>query len=308
MTTFGDIIYQLGGVPVNSEFTTGDVYFVHSGTGSNSNEGKKPGAPVASFDYATGLCTANKGDIIYGMPGHTESISAAGTITSDVAGVKIQGLGFGHTRPIVTWDTAAAACWNVTGANCVVDNLICNANIADVVMAYDIDAKNFTIQNCKFIEQASAKNFLSCIGTDDTNNAADGLAILNNRRISVDEEALAFVSILANITDLQIKGNFDNQASAADIGHFLILGAFDVLGAEITHNHLNLTGNDNATAVGIFVTGSSTDCTGTMAYNLCGSLNTTGLFATATLGFQQFENKYTGVIAKSGYTDPLADS
>jgi len=288
--------------------TTGSVFFVHSGTGSNGNSGTDPDNPYADIDYAIGQCTANKGDVIYVMPGHADTISAAGDITLDVAGVSIIGLGNGSLRPIITYDTADTGILNVTGANCTIDNIIFSANFADIVMAIDVDAVDFTISRCSFRETATDKNFFSCIGTDDTNNAADGLSVLYCERISIDANVLAFISILANISRLKVIGNFDNQASAADIGHFIILGTFTVLGAEIVGNRLNVTGDDNASTVGIFMTGSSTSCTGIMAYNLAGSLDTTTeLIVTATLDFQQFENYFTGVIAKSGKLWPAVD-
>jgi hypothetical protein len=46
-----------------------------------------------------------------------------------------------------------------------------------------------------------------------------------------------------------------------------------------------------------------------MAYNLVGSLDTTTeLIVTAALDFQQFQNFYTGTIAKSGKLWPEADA
>ena len=44
MTTFGDQVYQYGGVPVNASgipLTYGDVYFVDYNSGSDDGNGKK---------------------------------------------------------------------------------------------------------------------------------------------------------------------------------------------------------------------------------------------------------------------------
>ena len=58
---------QPGGV-VNIEsqdITTGDRWFVHSGTGTDgAGYGQNPDAPCATIDYAIGLCTASQGDVI----------------------------------------------------------------------------------------------------------------------------------------------------------------------------------------------------------------------------------------------------
>lgn len=288
------------------------TFFVCNRSGAGgadvSTHGKTYLKPFASIAYALDQCTANAGDTIYVMPGHTSTIIAAGTLTLDVAGVRIIGLGTGSIRPTITYTTAAEASLMITGANTRLSNIILNANFADVAMAIDVDAVDVIIDHCLFKEAATDMNFLSLIGTDDTANATDGLTIIDNERISVDAEALAFVSILADTSRLSIIGNFDNQASAADVGHFIILGSFDVLGARIIGNTLNLTGDNNAQTVGVFMTGSSTDCTGVVAYNLAGSLDTTTeLFDTATLDFQHFENYHTGTLAKSGTILPAIE-
>ena len=120
--------------------------------------------------------------------------------------------------------------------------------------------------------------------------------------------ALAFVSILEACNRVLIANNYDNQASAADIGHFLTMGAFVCKGIRIFGNALNVTGNNSAQAAGVFSTGSSTSSTGTMAYNIAGSLATTSeLFTTAALQIQQFENYYTGTVGATGKLWPAVD-
>jgi hypothetical protein len=91
---------QPGGVfsVVNQAVTTGNIFFVDSGsaTGANSvGAGQNPDAPFLTIDYAVGQCTANNGDIIYVMPGHAEVVAAAAGLDLDVAGITIVGLGSG---------------------------------------------------------------------------------------------------------------------------------------------------------------------------------------------------------------------
>jgi len=285
----------------------GKTFYVDSVTGDNGRNGRSAKTAVATIDYAIGLCTANKGDVIYVLPGHTESITTAGAIALDVAGVSIVGLGRGSIRPTISF-WAAAATIAISAANCSIENMIFNANFADVVVGVKVTAANAQVKNCLFKEAGADLNWLSCIATGTVDNAADGLEIVGNERISIDAAALAFVSILANTDRLKIMYNFDNQASAADVGHFLIMAAKVCLGAQIIGNVLNLTGDNNAQTVGVFATGSSTTSTGVMAYNLVGSLDTTTeLIVTAALDFQQFENYYTGTIAASGKLWPAVD-
>lgn len=64
---------------VDQSFTTGNIWFVGSATGTNGEGyGKSPAAPFATIDYAVGQATASNGDVIYVMPYHAETVSAAG--------------------------------------------------------------------------------------------------------------------------------------------------------------------------------------------------------------------------------------
>ena len=299
-----------------NRMVTGNVFFVGTTSSARGIDGQDlpshggdPRKPFASIDYAIGKCVADNDDLIVVLAGHTETVSGATGWVMDVAGVSIVGMGKGAARPTITFDTGTAAAVMVTGANCSIENLILTANYADIVTAIDVDAVDFTAKNISFLETTTSMNFLSCVVTDDTDDAADGLTVIGCERISIDGGALAFVSILGNCARLSLIENFDNQASAADVGHFLIMAAKVCLGAKIIGNILNLTASSTSGTVGLFATGSSTTSTGVMAYNLVGGLDTTTeLFDTATLDFQHFENYYTGTLAKSGKVWPLADS
>lgn len=120
----------------------GNIFFVNSGTGSDaSGYGLNPDTPVASLDYAIGLCTASKGDVIYLAPGHSETTTA---IALDVAGVKIVGLGTGRLRPVLTATTAATDLLNVTAANCHVENVRFVGAASGSTALLDVAADDFT--------------------------------------------------------------------------------------------------------------------------------------------------------------------
>jgi hypothetical protein len=287
----------------------GKYFYVQSTLGNAGNTGLDPASPLATITQALAKCTANKGDVIVCMPGHTSTISAASGLNINVAGVTVVALGNGSLRPTITLDTAAGATIAMSAANCTLKGFIITANYADITVAIITSAADCRIEGCSFRETATNMNFLSCIATNATANASDGLTIINNERISIDAAALAFVSILANTNRLVIVGNFDSQSSAADVGHFLIMGSFVCLHAKIIANVLVINGDNNAQATGVFATGSSTTSTGVVAYNVAGSLATTSeLFDTATLDFMHFENYYTGTIAKNGKLWPAADA
>src|SRR5256885_9730538 len=84
----------------------GDPFFVKASGGVNSAYGGDKAHPLATLDYAIGLTTANHGDVIYVMPGHTETISTATALALDVAGVQVVGLGHWRLRPTLTLGTA----------------------------------------------------------------------------------------------------------------------------------------------------------------------------------------------------------
>lgn len=117
----------------------GDIYFVHSGTGTDAaGYGQNPDAPVATIDFAVGLCTANKGDVIYVLPGHNEGLGDA-QIKVDVAGVKIVGLGWGSLRPRIDFDHANASI-DISANGCVLKNLTLLPSVTDVLIAIDVMA------------------------------------------------------------------------------------------------------------------------------------------------------------------------
>ena len=95
----------------SQDITTGDRYFVDSGKTSTGGDtvghGDSPDRPFLTWDYAIGQTTENNGDIIYLMPGHAETLSAALDVVLDKDGVKTQGLGWGRSVPTFTITTGA---------------------------------------------------------------------------------------------------------------------------------------------------------------------------------------------------------
>ena len=59
----------------NYEVHTGNVFFVMTGGSDTAGQGQHPDAPFATVDFAVGQCTADQGDVIYTMPGYTETIT-----------------------------------------------------------------------------------------------------------------------------------------------------------------------------------------------------------------------------------------
>lgn len=161
----------MGGVPVGvgNDMITGDVYFVHSGTGNSGYTGKKPSNPLATWDQAVNKCTADQGDHIFLMPGHAETITAAAQVSLGVAGVTSIGLGNMTNRPMFTFSTATTADINVSAANNRVSNIRCVSGINSLVNFFDLDAGQFSLDRTTMVT-SSANEALAFIDIATTND------------------------------------------------------------------------------------------------------------------------------------------
>ncbi len=147
---------QPGGVWTISDLAAhpGDIWFVDSGCAQGADSvgaGQSPDAAFLTLDYAIGRCTANNGDVIYVMPGHAETFTAANGFDVDVAGVKIIGLGWGDSRPTFTFGHANASV-TVGAAGVWLENLRFNAGITAVLIGLSVEtlSHGLTIKNCEW--------------------------------------------------------------------------------------------------------------------------------------------------------------
>lgn len=141
--------------------TTGTYYYVHSGTGNASYDGKDKDHPLPTIDAAIGKCTASKGDVVIVMPGHAETISGATSCVLDVAGVHVVGLGRGTMRPTLTF-SATASIISVTAADCALENVLIVGNVDNIVTGISLaaTADGFTLKDVEMRDGAANKEFL----------------------------------------------------------------------------------------------------------------------------------------------------
>lgn len=170
ITSFGMPV--LGSGPV---FTTGDIYFVDSVTGSDTNDGTAKEKALATIDVAIGKCKANNGDYIIVMPNHAETITAAAGIDLDVAGITVLGIGHGENRPVVTLGTATAADIDIDAADITVKNIQFTTTIDGVIAAIDVNSKDFLMEDCELRsdEGGTKAQMLIAIDVDGGANGAD---------------------------------------------------------------------------------------------------------------------------------------
>jgi len=265
MTTVGDQLYQYGGVPVGGEFTTGNVFFVHNGTGSDSNTGKKPSTALASIDAATNKCTANTNNVVYIMPNHAETISSASIWVPDVAGVQYIGIGMGADAPELTF-SATGSKISVSGGNNLFRNIRFVAGVSAVVLGVDIGANHVTFENCVWDFSTTAFDFVTMLQCD----SYDYLTVRNCRFIAENATAGADTAIHLDAADhLQIVDNLFTGDFAYSVINSKSTDAAGV-SAMITDN--NIYNDDTASTAGA---GISLRCafTGIIARNMIGCLS-----------------------------------
>ena len=124
MTTFGDMVYQLGGVPVLAGIPfskNSKCYFVDTVNGSDSNTGLTPAEALASLAAAEDKCIAEQHDTVIWIPGDTAD-STATTITWDkdhthLIGVGAPFPGIGQRCRLIS--TAAAPALTISARGCI---------------------------------------------------------------------------------------------------------------------------------------------------------------------------------------------
>lgn len=238
--------------------TTGDTYFVHSGTGSASNGGLSKDDPLATLDAAVGKCTANQGDVIVVMPGHAEDLEADSAVDIDVAGVTVIGLGTGSDRPTFTFKTNVAADFKLAAANVTVRNCLFVGGIdaltgpievsaADCALL-DIETRDSTGQATDFIVTTTAADRLLIDGWvhrgDSAAGAETALSIVGGDGITVRNfwvdgnfGTAAIENVTTAATNLTIEGgeghSYIRTRNSADIAITLVATATGNVGPDI---------------------------------------------------------------------------
>lgn len=148
---------------------------------SDANDGGDPRYPVSTLAQALSLCVANRGDVIYGLPNHAQSIAAAATIA--VAGVKLIGLGEGTQRPTFTFTTATSSKYTI-GSSSIggieIENVRFVCNFDNQVTLLTVDGANCKVSKCELVMFTSTKYAWAAITT--TANA-NNLEVTDSRII-----------------------------------------------------------------------------------------------------------------------------
>lgn len=223
LTNFPNGLASFGMPVLGPVMTTGNVFFVSS-THTNANTGNagtSPDAPISTIDAAVGRCTANNGDVIFVMPGHVETVTAAGGLDLDVAGITLIGLGSGFTIPQINFTTVVGADMNVNAANITMRNFRFTGGIDALTGPIDVNAAGFTLTD--FVTQDVTGQATDFIVTDDN---CDRLYIARWRHLGAAAVGADTAITLVGgddwiIEDFDIYGNFavaaiENVTTAAN--------------------------------------------------------------------------------------------
>jgi len=282
----------------------GEVFWVNSTTvlakggvgGSNGNDGTYR-RPFATLEYALSKTTASRGDIIFLMPGYTQTVATATTLNFDVAGVAIIGLGSGNLRPTITFDTNDTATIPVSGANMSVSNVKFVGNYLSIASCFTVaTAPWFTVEYCEFDDTSATLGFLSIVTTTVAVNA-DFLNFNYNRvRTTATTTSGPAVVIVGTTTGTTIVGNrISHSVVSENIAAVLEHGALVITDLLMTDNTVYGI-NVAQTAQGLLIKTTATTGSGIVARNLVRAQDPSAaiLITPAAVQYGSFENFYAG--------------
>jgi hypothetical protein len=294
---------QQGGVGdlliLDPRFTPGNIFFVnstHANKGDTPGKGQTPDAPFATLDYAVGQCTANQGDVIIALPGHVETVSAAGGLDLDVAGITLIGIGNGTLQPKIDLTSAATADVDIDAANITIEGFQFEASFADIAVCIDVNATDFTIRRCRFLEPTTNENFLICI-QDATSTTSSRITVENCEARCPDAADTHFINFAGTGDSHLIRNNLLH----GDWGTMAIGGAGVVTYCRVLDNVIGNIANTTDGCINF-----AAAATGMVVRNLCcgAAAQANGITATAMV----LAENYYGVITEdlSAILDPIA--
>ena len=136
---------------------TGDVHWVDSVNGDDSNDGSEL-KPLASLTQAITNATANNGDVIVIKSAST--FTSATSIALSKAGVRVFGLGTGSTKPTFTV-SGNVDLLDLTAESVEINNLRFAAGSAAHTARVNVGAAGARIENCDFLCGANDLNSIT---------------------------------------------------------------------------------------------------------------------------------------------------
>lgn len=290
VSSFG--VPLIGSGPIMS---AGNVFWV------DSNAGRAAGAtgdfdqpfPTIAAAIASSLVKTNHDDVIMVKARHSESVTAAGTITLSKAGVRLYGLGSGRQRPTINFTTATTAELLITADSVSMENFVFSAITFDaIVRLVKISGADARIANCEFVMGDSGEQSTQAIVFD--TGAARAVIQQNVFRAPAAGAGAAMGGGVA-LDGIVIADNvFEGDFSTACVNNTVAAWT----NVRLLRN--TYYGSNASEPIAEFFTGA----TGIAAYNL--SYVSTMAAGGSIVGdaIAKFENYITDTAANSGILDP----
>lgn len=289
-------------------FGRGKTFYVDSNVAGS--DGTSPDTAVATVNAAVALCTANQGDVIVVMPKHAETITAAGGVTVNKAGVSLIGLGLHGQSPTFTFTTANTASFLISAADVYVENFLMVANFLNVATAFDVTATGVFINSVTFRDTSTILNWVAGIKASGADNTADRLKVENCRFFPTATGSAGFIKLVGNVAQMRVNNNrmISAGTTATAFGASCLINS--TTGKLMTQ--AEITGNivvNAMTAGELFLSTDGTTNSGVVADNYLGHADVTGTHDPGYdgAGFRLFNNLSTSVDNLQGVVVPAAD-
>jgi hypothetical protein len=192
------------------ELGHGRVIYVDSAIAGG--DGSSPSTALATLNAAMDQCVAHRGDRVYILPGHSETLSAADAVDLDIAGVEVIGLGRGTKMAKFVYDNSAGE-FVIGAANVRIQNLWFVPSVTGITLGIDVEAAadGYEIIGCRLAdaETAGTDEFLIAIRVA---AGADNGRILGNYIDMGTAGAATGITLTTSINtqmhDNVIKGDF----------------------------------------------------------------------------------------------------
>lgn len=234
-----------GGLPL-SVTNPGKTFWVNStsvitkhGVGGDAGAAGTYNRPVLTINQALDLCTASRGDVIFVMPGYTETIATAGGgFNLDVDGVAVVGLGSGALKPTLTQNGVVGADINISADDCSIRNFRFVCGKANHTKSLDITGADFTLDSCEFLGSAADTSYITPVLSS---NLAFGLTIKN---CLFNNDSSVVGTVMTDAAGQAISFDGDNTTIIDNdiIGLFAVTGILNVTtvaeGVTIARNNI----------------------------------------------------------------------
>lgn len=194
----------------------GRVIFVDSAASGSADGNSWAGAHTTLVLAHT---AAKAGDLILVAPGHTETVTAAGTLTVSKSSLTFVGLGVGRNRPTINYTTAIGASVDISGSNVQFRNFVFTPTGFDAITAaVNVTGDDVEFIGCDFqLATSAAQAVLGIL----TTAAADRMTVSGCRFYgSADAGTVAAIRIVGGdghiIEDCIAQGNYTTTLGMID--------------------------------------------------------------------------------------------